>query len=153
MSPLHRVAHALLVVVLVSTGGSAPFAHVHAPAADHKSADHSAPGVHGASVHGHEAHQHHQGQDAHWHLPVRHAAVAGDAAPRVGATPHDHAAIPFPTVAEERPSTRAGATPALVVVWQADVAPPPIERPISVAATARSNPPPRLALGARAPPV
>lgn len=151
MSPLHRVAHALLVVVLVSTGGSAPFAHVHAPAADHDRADHGAAGPHGVSVHGHDAHHH--GQDAHWHLPVRLAAVPGDAAPRVGATPHDHAAIPFPTVAEERPSTRAGATLALVVVWQADVAPPPIERPISVVATARSNPPPRLALGARAPPV
>ena len=151
MSPLHRVAHALLVVVLVSTGGSAPFAHVHARVADHDRADHGAAGPHGVSVHGHDAHHH--GQNAHWHLPVRHAAVAGDAAPRVGTTPHDHAAIPFPTVAEERPSTRAGATPALVVVWQADVAPPPIARPISVAATARSNPPPRLALGARAPPV
>ena len=152
MSPLRRVAHALLVVAFVSTGGLAPFAHVHVSGADHDSGDHGAPGEHGASVHGDEAHQHHQGRAAHWHVPVRHAAVTRDAPPRVGTAPHDHAAVPLPTVAEDRPSTRAGATPALVAVWQAGAAPQPIERPSRVAATARSNPPPRLALGARAPP-
>lgn len=145
---IHRVAHALLVVVLVLTGGSAPFAHVHARVLTADASAHGASGDAG-TVHRHAAHQ--QGQGAHWHSRARHATGASDAATRVSDDTHP-AAVSFPTVAEEPSSPHVGAPSALNTVWLTDVAPDPVGRSLPIAANARSNPRSHIVLAARAPP-
>lgn len=147
-----RVAHVLLVVALVSAGGSAPFAHLH-PHSSH----HTAPPPDEARADSHsthqQAHRHGQGQQgAHWHLRGRQAAD-GPATTTLVGNPHQRASVAIPTVAEKRPGGDDGATPALADVWEAGTVPDPPGRPVPVAANARPNPPPRILLAARAPPL
>ena len=141
----HHVAAMLLVVALTSAGGSASFAHIHPHGHDH-----DAPLPEEAQAHNQSAH--HRGQGAHWHLNGRHAAdspgtdtLAGDR--------HHHASVSFATVAVERSTVLVGATSALVEMREAGLVPAPPARPIPVAANTRLNPPPRVILAARAPPV
>ena len=141
---IHRVAHLLVAVALVSASGSTPFAHVH-PDGPHR----AAPRATDAPDHSHSGH--HQEQGAHWHLTGRQAAD------RPGSTTldgdrHHHASVAVATVAVERPSVRGGPIPALAEVWENGVVPDPPSRPTPVAANARPNPPPRIVLAARAPP-
>ena len=142
---LQRVAHLLLVVALVSAGGSAPFAHVH-----RHGHDHTAPQPGEARAHSHAAH--HQEQGAHWHLTGRQAADRPGTTTLVG-DQHHHAAVAIAAVALQRPSVRDAATRALVEVWEAGIVPALQGRPVPVATNARPNPPPRVLLAARAPPV
>ena len=142
---LQRVTHLLLVVALVSAGGSAPFAHVH-----RHGHNHAAPQPGEARAHNHAAH--HQAQGAHWHLAGHHAADRPGTTTLVGDR-HHHAAVAIVAVAVERPSVRGGATRALVEVWEAGIVPAPQSRPVPVATNARPNPPPCILFAARAPPV
>ena len=141
-----RVAHVLLVAALVSAGGSAPFAHIHPP--DHQNA---APEPDEALAHSAPKHHHHQSQGAHSHPTERQTADGTGSTTLVG-NPHHPPPVPIATVAVERLSVRATATPALAAVWAPDSAPVPPNRPVPVAANARPNPPPPVALAARAPP-
>ena len=147
------VAHVLLVVALVSAGGSAPFAHVH-PHGSH----HTAPPPEEARADSHSAHQqrhrHAQGQGAHWHLSGRQAADGPATATLVpNAHQNPPVAVSVSMVAVERLGVRGGGTPALAEGWEAGTVPDPPGRPLAVAAKAGpNNPPPRLRLVARAPP-
>ena len=141
-----RAAHVLLVAALVSAGGSAPFAHVHPP--DHQDA---APEPDEALAHSAPEHHHHQSQGAHSHPTGRQTAKGPGSTTLVG-NPHPPPPVPIATVAVERPSGRAAATPALTAVWASDSALVPPSRPVPVAANARPNPPPPITLAARAPP-
>ena len=152
---LHRVARVLLVVALVSVGGSAPLAHAHPHGHAHSAARPEEARAHSRSAHPHRhphRHPHHPGQGAHWHLTGRQPAdtpgthtLAGDR--------HHHAAVALATVAVERPSVRAGATPSMVEVRKAGTLPDPPGRLMPVAVNARPDPPPRIVLSARGPPV
>ena len=142
---IHRVVRVLLVGVLVLAGGSTPFAHVHPHGHDH-----GTPRAVEARAHSQSAHP--QGQGAHWHLTGRQAADTPGTNTLVGARQH-HTSVALPTVAVECPSIGVGATPALVEVCEAGIVPGPLGRRVPVAANARPNPPPRIILGARAPPV
>ena len=142
---IHRVVRVLLVGTLVSAGGSTPFAHIHP-----RGHDHGAPRAGDAPAHSQSAH--HQGQGAHWHLTGRHVPDAPGTNTLGDTRPHD-ASVALPTAAVERLSVGVGATPALVEMWAAGIVPDPSGRPMPVAANARPNPPPRIVLGARAPPV
>ena len=139
-----RVAHVLLVVALVSAGGSAPFGHVHPP-----SHHPTAPQPEEAQAHHHAAH--HQGQGVHWHLTGRQAPDKPGTTTLVG-NGHHHAAVAVATVAVDRPTVRGGATPGLAEVWEAGTVRVGQGRPVPIAANARPNPPPRILLVARAPP-
>ena len=147
---VQRVAYVLLVVALVSAGGSAPFAHVHPQAPDH-----TAPRPEKARRDSHSAHRqgqrhrHAQGQGAHWHLTERQAADGPGTTTRVG-NPH-HNSVAVSMVAVQRLSVGGNATPALADVWQPGTVPDSKGRPAPVAANARPNPP-RILLSARAPP-
>ena len=142
---IHRVVRVLLVGTLVSAGGSTPFAHVHPHGHDH-----GAPRAGEAPAHSRSAH--HQGQGAHWHPTHRHVADAPGTT-TLGDIRQHHASVALPTAAVERPSASVGVTPALVEVWAAGIVPDPPGRHVPVATNARPNPPPRIVLGARAPPV
>ena len=152
---IERFAYVLLIVALVSAGGSAPFAHVHPQSPDHTALQpDTAPQPEEARAHSHSAHRHrhHQGQGAHWHLRGRQAAD-GPATTLVGNRHHHPTTVAVATVAVERLGVRGGATPALADVWEAGTVPDPPGRPVPVAANARPNPPPRILLAARAPPL
>ena len=152
---IERFAYVLLIVALVSAGGSAPFAHVHPQSPDHTALQpDTAPQPEEARAHSQSAHRHrhHQGQGAHWHLRGRQAAD-GPATTTLVGNPHQRASVAIPTVAEKRPGGDDGATPALADVWEAGTVPDPPGRPVPVAANARPNPPPRILLAARAPPL
>lgn len=141
---LCRLAHVLLVVALVSAGGSAPFAHVHAHGHDP-----ATPHADDAPAHNHAGHR--PGQGAHWHLNTQQAADSSGAT-TLGNDPRHHAPVAVATVAVERPSDRGGATPALSEAWEAGIVPDLPGRPVPIDSNARPNPPPRLLLAARAPP-
>ena len=141
----YRVVRVLLVWALVSAGESMPFAHVHPHGHDH-----GTPRAEEARALSQSAH--HQGQGAHWHLTGRQAVDTPGTDMLVGVRQH-HSSVVLPTVAVERPTVGVGATPALVEMWEAVIVPDPPVRPVPVAANARPNPPPRIVLGARAPPV
>jgi hypothetical protein len=140
-----RLAYVLLVVALVSSGGTAPFAHVHAHGDVH---DATQPDE--AQAHGHT--EHHTDQGAHWHLTTRRAAAPPDTTAVVGMRYH-HTQVAVATVAIERPGVRVGSTPALSEAWQVGIVPVLPGRPVPIDANARPNPPPRIVLAARAPPI
>ena len=141
---IRRLAHALLVVALVSSGGTAPFAHMHA----HGDVD-VATQPDEAQPHGHS--DHHTGPGAHWHLTTPQAAASPGATSLVGIR-HHHTQVAVATVAIERPVVRVGGTPALSEAWQVGIVPDLPARPVPIDANARPNPPPRIVLAARAPP-
>ena len=154
---IERFAYVLLIVALVSAGGSAPFAHVHPQSPDHTALQpDTAPQPEEARLDSHSAHRqghrhrHAQGQGAHWHLTRRLAADGPGTTTRVG-NPHHHP-VAVLMVAVERLSVGGNTTHALADVWQAGTGPDPPGRPVPVAANARPNPPPRILLSARAPP-
>lgn len=66
---------------------------------------------------------------------------------------HRHLSVAQLDDAVARPSVRVGATPALGEVWEVRIVPDRPGRAVPVAAHARPNRPPRVALAARAPPV
>lgn len=142
-----RVAHVLFVAMLVSAEGSAPFAHIHP--SDHQDA---APEPAEALAHSAPEHHHPQSQGAHSH-PTRWQTAEGPGSTTLVGKPHHSPPVPIATVAVERPSVRAAATPALTAMWAPDSVPVPPSRPVPVAANARPNPPPPVTLAARAPPV
>jgi hypothetical protein len=87
-----------LVLLLVASGGSTPFAHLHTDGRAH--ASHGAPDAPGAE---HDRAQHHQdGQGRHWHLTApSHPADDADVNTRHPRHPQS-TAVAITTVAEER---------------------------------------------------
>ena len=132
---IHRVASVLLILVLAAAAEAAPFAHVRV---SRRSTPRPRLLVGGAE----------RRVDAPVHL-YGHApgtnTLVGDR--------HRHLSVAQLDDAVARPSVRVGATPALVEVWEARIVPDLPGRAVPVAANARPNRPPRVALAARAPPV
>ena len=141
---IRYAARLLLVAAMVSTSSSAPFAHVHPPGHDHGA---SGP----EETHAHTEGAHHPGPGTHWHLAGRHTADLPSAT-KLASNGHHHATVALVTVAVERSGVCVGATDALAGVRATGIVPDPPGRSVQVTATARSKPPPRIVLEARAPP-
>ena len=137
-----RLALLLLVVAFVSSGASAPFAHVHPPDGHN----------HGpASIQVHSHSSTHDSDDAHWHVRGQEAHSAGELR-RFGSS-HRHVSVAFAAVAVERSTTSADGAQPLVKDRQSLVRPDPWGRHLTVPLSRLPNPPPRVGPSARAPPV
>ena len=141
---LYRIARLLLVAVLVSSGASAPFLHVHAHGSEH-----GASSSHGAGVDEHCAHHHAEG--AHWHPAGSRAADTGGVL-ATGAAPHRHSAVTLSSAAVETSTVGAGASFALVDAPESGIQAGPDGMRAPVAADAGPDPPPLIRLATRAPP-
>lgn len=150
-----RLAFLLLVVALVSSGASAPFAHVHPP-------DRHDHGPTPIQIHSHSSdHDHdHNGDDAHWHITGQETHSA-DNLQRFGS--HQglavalgesgrHVSVALAAVAVERPTASADAAPSLVRSRQAGIKPDQRGRHLSAQLSHLPNPPPRVGQSTRAPP-
>ena len=141
---IRRTARLMLVLALVSTSGSAPFAHVHP-----RGHDHGASGPEDSRAHTEGAQP--TGPGTHWHQAGHHTADLPGAT-KLPSNGHHHASVALVTVAVERTSVFVDSTDALIRVRATGIVPDPPGRPVPVPATARSKPPPRIVLAARAPP-
>lgn len=138
---VQRLALLLLVVALVSSGASAPFAHVHPP-------DRHDHGPAAIQVHSHSST--HDSDDAHWHVRGQEAHSAGEFR-RFGSS-HRHVSVVLAAVAVGHSTTSADAAPTLVKDRQAVVRPDLWGRYLTVPLSRLPNPPPRVGPSARAPP-
>ena len=154
---LQRVACATFVAMLVTTGASAPLAHVHVVRHTHRAGDapSAARSARAASESERRAHRHPHASGIHGHVREApapdhdHQAIV----PAHGPT-GSHEGIVVATAAKgESPQAAAGApVPALLVAHGLAAAPDP-----AVSGTARSSrpppaPPPRVSAPPRAPP-
>lgn len=134
-----RLVRALLVVTLLSSGTSAPFAHVHPPGHDH------AAGTGGeASAGEHDARRHWHG--IHWHQ----GELRAPGTP--GADIGERVAVAL-AAAAEAPSVRVDTTPAPADAWPPIAVGDPASRTAPAAACADPDPPPRARRSTRAPPL
>ena len=131
---IHRVASALLVVALVSAGGSAPFAHAPRPNPRQR------------AMRARCARSIDTAQCVH-----RQDRTPGPTT--LVADRHHHLSVALATVSVSRPSVRVGATPALVGFVMAGIVPDLPVQPVPAAANTRPSRHPRIVLAARAPPV
>ena len=142
---LHRIARLLLVVVLVSSGATAPFLHVHAHGADH--------GVSSSHARQADAHcAHHHAEGVHWHPARNRAPDAAGALAAVGFG-HRHAAVALSAAAMEASPVCLAAPGAWVEPPETGVLPTSPGAHAPVDPTAGPDPPPRAVNAARAPPV
>ena len=141
---LRRLARVLLVAVLVPSGATAPFMHVHAHGSAHGASSHE------DGIDEHCAHHHVGG--AHWHATGGAAAAGGGALATAGGR-HRHAAVALSAAAIESSSMDVGRS--LAPIEAPEAAAPPIERGVRtpVDPTAGPDPPRRAVDAARAPPV
>ncbi len=135
-----RLVRALLVVTLLSSGTSAPFAHVHPPGHDH------ATGAGGeASASEHDARRHWHG--VHWHQGTARGPGTSDA--DIG----ERVSVAL-AAAAEAPSVRIDTTPAPPAEALPSAAlSNPASRTAPAAACADPDPPPRARRSTRAPPL
>ena len=133
-----RCVHSLLVVTLLLSGTSAPFAHVHPHGHDHGA---STPASAAAAERAAPRHWY----GVHWHPGER----SGPETP--GAAADERVSVAL-AVAVEAPSTRVDPPPALAAAPRPGTVAAPTSRPVRVAACADPDPPPRSRRSARAPP-
>ena len=134
-----RLVRALLVLTLLSSGASAPFAHVHPPGHDH------AAGAAGeASAGEHDARRDWHG--IHWHQGERRGPGTS------GADIGERVAVALAAAAEP-PPVRIDTTPAPADAWPSIAVGDPASRTAPAAACADPDPPPRASRSPRAPPL
>ena len=138
---VQRLALLLLVVALVSSGASAPFAHVHPP-------DRHDHGPASIQVHSHSSN--HDSDDTHWHVRGQEAHSAGELG-RFGSR-HRHVSVALAAVAVERSTASADAAPSLMTDRQSVVESDEWVRRLTVPLSHLPNPPPRVGQATRAPP-
>ena len=133
METIHRVGGALLVVALVSTGGSGPLAHV--PLNQRVLRPRLVVGGGATCV---------VEPDRHGQAPGTNALVRNR---------YQQRSIAPTTGAVARAGLSVATTPALVELWEARIAPDLPGQPVPVATSTAPNPHLSVVLGARAPPV
>ena len=133
-----RLLRSLLVVTLLSSGASAPFAHVHPPGHDHAAAAGSE-----AATDQHGAHRDWHG--VHWHQ----GESRGPGTSGAGIGERVSVAL---TVAAEAPPAGVDTVPAPAEALPSAAVCDPASRIAPAAACADPDPPPRARPSTRAPP-
>ena len=134
-----RLVRSLLVLTLLSSGTSAPFAHVHPPGHDHGGA---ATSVESAGERGARRDWH----GVHWHQGERRAP--GTSGPDIG----ERVSVALEAAAETAP-VRSDTTPAPAEALPSAALSNPASRTAPAAACADPDPPPRARRSTRAPPL
>ena len=138
-----RLVRSLLVLTLLSSGTSAPFAHVHPPGHDHAAGAGSAGSEISAGEHDARRHWH----GIHWHQGERRGpgTSGADIGERVAVALAEAAEAP-PVRIDTMPAPAAEALPSATVCY-------PASRTAPAAACADPDPPPRASRSPRAPPL
>ena len=134
-----RLVRSLLVATLLSSGTSAPFAHVHPPGHDHAASTASE-----VSAGGHDARHHWHG--IHWHQDARRGPGTS------GADIGEQVWVAL-AAAAEAPPVRIDTPPALAEALPSGAICEPASRTAPAVAWADPHPPPRAPRSTRAPPL
>ncbi len=134
-----RLVRSLLVATLLSSGTSAPFAHVHPPGHDHAVGAGTEASAGGQDARG-------DWHGIHWHQGERRGPGTS------GADIGERIAVAL-AAAAEAPPVRVDTTPAPADAWPSIAVCDPASRTAPAAACADPDPPPRAPRSTRAPPL